>query len=74
MHDALLHGKALLVIATCDAEYIACELVTKRVARDFSAHASVHEDTEFALIVDFDKLLGTIGRKGDVEFHLDGGA
>mmetsp|Transcript_101933 Transcript_101933/g.181082 ORF Transcript_101933/g.181082 Transcript_101933/m.181082 type:complete len:202 (+) Transcript_101933:156-761(+) len=33
--DALLHGEALLVIATSDAEDVALELVSKRITRNF---------------------------------------
>ena len=44
-----------------------------RVA-NFGSHALLHKGTELALIVDLDDLLRSIGRVGDVELHLDGGA
>ena len=72
MHDTLLHGESLLVVAAGDLENVACEFGTHRVAGDFVAHAAIHEDAEFALVFDFDELLGAIGRVGDVELHLDG--
>ena len=71
VHDALLHREALLVVAAGDAEDVAFELVTDAVARDFGAHAAVHEDAEFALIFDFDQLLRAVGGIGDIELHLD---
>lgn len=71
MHDSLLHGKTLLVVAAGDFEDVTSELGSYAVAGDFSAHAAVHEDAEFAIIFDLDELLGSIGRIGYVEFHLD---
>lgn len=62
VHDSLLHGKTLLVITAGDFEDVACEFGSYAVAGDFSAHAAVHEDTEFAVIFDLDELLGSIGR------------
>jgi hypothetical protein len=38
MHDTLLHGEALLVVATGDAEDVALKLVADRVAGDLGAH------------------------------------
>ena len=73
MHNSLLHRKPLLIVAAGDLENIALELGADAVAGDFLAHAAVHEDAEFTLIFDFNELLGTIGRVGDVELHLDGG-
>ena len=72
MHDALLHGEALLVVAAGDFEDVAFELGGDAVAGDFLAHALVHEAAEFAVVFDFDELLGAIGGVGDVELHLDG--
>ena len=60
MHDSLLHRESLLVVAAGDAEDVAFELVADAVAGDFGAHAAVHEDTELALIFDFDQLLRAI--------------
>lgn len=45
VHDSLLHGEALLVVAAGDAEHVAFELGPDAVAEDFGAHASVHEDS-----------------------------
>jgi len=38
MHNTLLHWKALLVVATCDLEDVALELITNAVTWDLSAH------------------------------------
>jgi hypothetical protein len=54
MHDTLLHWKALLVVASSDSEDVSLELIAHTVARNLSAHSSVHEDAELALIIDFD--------------------
>lgn len=72
MHNSLLHGETLLVIAAGDFEDVSLEFVANTVAWDFGAHAAVHEDAEFALIFDFDQLLRAVGRVGDVQLHLDG--
>lgn len=70
VHDALLHGETLLVITARDAESVAFELVADAVARDFLAHAPVHEDSELAVVFDLDELLGPVCRIRDVELHL----
>lgn len=62
VHDSLLHGETLLVITACDFEDVASEFGSYAVAGDFSAHAAVHEDAEFAIIFNLDELLGPIGR------------
>ena len=72
VHDALLHGEALLIVAAGDFEDVAFELGTHAVARDLLAHAFVHEAAQFAVVFDLDELLGAIGRVGDVELHPDG--
>ena len=72
VHDALLHGEPLLVVAAGDFEDVAFELGGEAVAGDFLAHALVHEAAEFAVVFDFDEFLGAVGRVGDVELHLDG--
>lgn len=72
VHDALLHGEALLVVAAGDFEDVAFELGGDAVAGDLLAHALVHEAAEFAVVFDFDEFLGAIGRVGDVKLHLDG--
>lgn len=71
MHDTLLHWEALLVVAAGDSEDVALEFLANTVTWDFLTHAAVHEDTELALIFDFDQLLRAVGRVGDVELHLD---
>jgi hypothetical protein len=38
VHDTLLHGETLLVVATSDAEDVALELITEVVTGDLSAH------------------------------------
>ena len=73
VHDALLHGETLFVVAAGDLEDVAGELGAERVGGDFLAHAAVHEDAQFAVILDLDEFLGAVGRVGYVEFHLDGG-
>lgn len=72
MHNTLLHGETLLVVASGDLEDVALELITNRVSWDFLTHAAVHEDTELALIFDFNQLLRAVGGKRDVQLHLDG--
>ena len=72
VHDTLLHGKTLLVVAAGDLEDVALEFVADAVARDFLAHSSLHEDAQLAVIVDFDQLLRPVGRVGDIKLHLDG--
>lgn len=73
VHNALLHGEALLVVAARDLEDVAFEFGTEVVTRDLGAHAAVHEYAEFALVFDFDEFLGAVCGVGDVELHLDGG-
>lgn len=73
VHDALLHGEPLFVVATGDFEDVAGELGAERVGGDFLAHAAVHEDAQFAVVLDLDEFLGAVGGVGYVEFHLDGG-
>ena len=72
MHDALLHGEALLVVAAGDFEDVAFELGGDAVADDLLAHALVHEAAEFAVVFDLDEFLGAVGGVGDVELHLYG--
>jgi len=61
VHDTLLHWETLLVVSSGDLEDITLELVSDRVTWDFSSHTLVDEDTEAAVIVNFDELLGAIG-------------
>jgi hypothetical protein len=62
VHDSLLHWETLLVVASGDLEDVSLELISNAVTWDLSAHSLVHEDTELALIFDFDELLAAIGR------------
>jgi hypothetical protein len=66
MHNPLLHGKALLVVATGDTENVAFEFIAHRVAGHFLAHTSVDEDSELAVVFDFDGFLRPIRGKRDV--------
>jgi hypothetical protein len=70
VHDTLLHGETLLVVASGDAEDVALELIANGIAGNLSTHALLHEDTELALILNLDELLAAIGRVGDVQLHL----
>lgn len=36
------------------------------------AHTAVHEDAEFAVILNLDQLLSAVGWEGDVQLHPDG--
>jgi len=72
VHDTLLHGEALLVVAAGDLEDVTLELITDAVAGNLVSHAALHEDAELALIFDLDQLLGAVGRVRDVELHLAG--
>ena len=69
VHDTLLHGETLLVVATGDLEDVTLPLVTDRVGGDLLTHAAVHEDAETALILNFDELLGAVGGVRDVKLH-----
>jgi len=71
-HNTLLHRKALLVIATGDADNVALPFITQRVGLDFVAHALVHEDTELSVSFDLDQFRRPMGRIGDVQLHLGG--
>ena len=64
VHHPLLHGKTLLVIAAGDLEDVAGEFGAERVGGDFLAHAAVHEDAQFAVVLDLDEFLGAVGRVG----------
>lgn len=75
VHDTLLHGETLLVVATGDPKDVAGELGADAITRDFLAHALIHEGAEAALIFDLNQLLGAVGRVavgcGNVELVLD---
>ena len=70
VHDTLLHGETLLVVATSNPEDVSLPLVTDTVTRHLLTHATIHEDAETALIVDFDELLGAVGWVGNVQLHV----
>jgi len=69
VHDTLLHGETLLVVATGDLEDVTLPLVTDGVTGNLLTHAAVHEDAETALIFNFDELLGAVGGVRDVKLH-----
>lgn len=71
VQHALLHREPLLVVAAGDAEHVALELVAHAVARHLGAHATVHEDSQLAVVIDLDQLLGPVRRVGDVQLHRD---
>jgi hypothetical protein len=78
MHDTLLHGETLLVVAAGDLEDVALEFVADGVARNLCTHSViisccmfeaeepfvplVHKHTQFSLIFNLDQLLAAIGR------------
>jgi len=70
VHDTLLHGETLLVVAAGDLEDVSLEFIANRVAWNLSAHSLLHEDSQLALILNLNQLLAAIGRVGDVELHL----
>merc|ERR1719391_1500027 len=55
--DTLLHGEALLVIASSDTENISLELVTKGVGLNLLAHPLLVEGTHLQLISNLNELL-----------------
>jgi len=71
VHDTLLHGEALLVVAAGDLEDVSLPLITDTVAGHLLAHTALHEDAQAALIFDFDELLRAVRRVGNVQLHGD---
>lgn len=69
-HNTLLHGKALLVIASSDAEDIALPFITKRIAGHFVTHSLVDKNSQLSFVFNFDHFLRPIGRIGNIELHL----
>lgn len=61
VHNTLLHGETLLVVASGDLEDVSLPLITDAVTGDLLAHTALHEDAETALIFDFDELLRAVG-------------
>jgi len=72
MHNTLLHGETLLVVASSDLENVTLELVANRITRHFSTHSLVHKHTQLSLIFNLNQLLAAIGRERDVELHNAG--
>lgn len=70
VHDTLLHWETLLVVATGDLEDVSLPLITDTVCWHLLTHATVHEDTETALIFDLDELLRAVGGETDVQLHV----
>merc|ERR1719209_1167930 len=67
--DALLHGEALLVVASSDAENISLKLVTKGISLDLLAHPLLVKGAHLQLISNLDELLATRGRVRQVDLH-----
>merc|ERR1719364_182687 len=67
--DTLLHGEALLVVATRDAQDVALEFLSQAIARDFMTHALIEEREKLFILIDFDHLLQARRRVCDVELH-----
>lgn len=59
----------LLVVATGDASDDTSEFITDAAQIDLGAHALLHQDTQLAVIFDFDELLRPVGRVGNVQLH-----
>jgi hypothetical protein len=74
MHNALLHRKALLVVAAGDLEDVAFELVADAVTGNLLAHTAVHEDAQLAVVINLDELLRAILGIRNVQLHDGGGA
>jgi hypothetical protein len=55
-----------------NSSYVALPLIPETVACNFIAHSLLHEDAQFAFIVNVEKFLRPIGRVGDVQLHLVG--
>ena len=70
VHNALLHGEPLLIVATRDFENVAFEVRSQAITGHFVAHTVLHEGPEPALVVDLNKFLRAIGRVGDIELHV----
>merc|ERR1711934_310931 len=60
--DTLLHGEALLVVASSDSENVSLELITKGIGLDLLAHPLLIEGTHLQLIGNLDELLASRGR------------
>jgi len=72
MHNTLLHGKSLLVVAASDLENVALEFIAHRVAGNLGAHPLVNENAELSIIFHVNELLAAIGREGDIKLHRVG--
>ena len=55
--DALLHGEALLVIATSNAQHVALPLIAKGVSLHLLSHALLIEDASLFLVIKLKELL-----------------
>jgi len=67
--DTLLHGEALLVVASSDAENVALELITKGIGLNLLAHPLLIERTNLQLISNLDQLLASRGRVRQIDLH-----
>jgi len=70
--DTLLHGESLLVLTSGDSKDVALEFVAKAVGWDLVRDSLLEHVADFVLIVDFNGLLLTRLRVGDVNFHFCG--
>mmetsp|Transcript_39229 Transcript_39229/g.87821 ORF Transcript_39229/g.87821 Transcript_39229/m.87821 type:complete len:208 (+) Transcript_39229:251-874(+) len=59
--DALLHGEALLVVASANLEHVALPLIAQAVAGDLRGHALVEEWQELLVILNLELLLAACG-------------
>jgi len=66
LENTLLHREALLVVSTSDLHDVSLEFVTERIGWDFSSHSLLPERHKLMLIFDFEGLLETKLRVGDV--------
>lgn len=69
VHDTLLHGETLLVVAAGNLEDVALELVTEEVGVDLLAHSLLVEASESVLVLNVDALLGALSGVCDVELR-----
>lgn len=61
--DALLHGEALLVVATSDAEDVSLPLISQMIGLDLSSHTLVIEESQLVIIDHLKCFLGS--RRGE---------
>ena len=67
--NPLLHGEALLVVATGDPEDVALELISQTITCNFCSHPFVIEGQQFLVILNLKDLLHAGGWAGNVDLH-----